>query len=74
MDVEKLTFASIKKAIPKRYGVEKNKAISRFNVKNELTCLQQKLVKRKRNVREAEMLSERVPADMNENLAMAFIH
>ena len=46
VDVEKLTFASIKKAIPKRYGAEKNKAISRFNIQNELTCLQQKLVKR----------------------------
>ena len=73
-DVEKLTFASIKKAFLKRYGSEKNKAISRFNIQNELMCLQQKRGQPiAEYVREAEVLSERVPADMNDMLAMAFI-
>ena len=73
-DVEKLTFAGIKKAFLKRYGAEKNKAIYRFNIQNELMCLQQK--RRQpiaEYVREAEVLSERVPTDMNDMLAMAFI-
>ena len=73
-DVEKLTFASIKKAFPKRYGAEKNKAFSRFNIQNELMCLQQRKGQTIAGyVREAEVLSERVPANMNDMLAMAFI-
>ena len=72
--MEKLTFASIKKAFLKQYGAEKNKAISPFNIQNELMCLQQKKGQTiAEYVREAEILSELVPADMNDMLAMAFI-
>ena len=52
----------------------KNKAISRFNIQNELMCLQQKRGQPiAEYVHEAEVLSERIPADMNDMLAMAFI-
>ena len=71
---EKKAFPSIKKAFLARYGAEKNKAISRFNIQNELMCLQQKQGQSIVDyVHEAERLSERVPADMNDMLAMAFI-
>ena len=73
-DVEKLTFTGIKKAFLKRYGAEKNKAISPFNIQNEQMCLQQKKGQMiLEYVREDEILSERVPANMNDMLVMEFI-
>ena len=73
-DEEKKTFAGIKTAFLARYGAEKNKAISKFNLQNELMCLQQKKGQTIIDyVREAENLSERVPKDMDDMLAMAFI-
>ena len=71
---EKKNYSDIKAAFLARYGAEKNRVVSRFNIQNELMCLSQKpgqpIVD---YVREAEILSERVPADMNDMLAMAFI-
>ena len=72
-DEDKLTFASIKKAFLEKYSGDKNRAVSRFNIQNELMCLQQGKGSIVEYVWKAEALAKRVPADMNESLAMAFI-
>lgn len=70
----KSTYDGIKKAFLARYEVPRNKAIARFNVQNELMLLQQRSGQTIDDyVLEAERLSERVPADMDNMLAMVFI-
>ena len=68
------SFEEIKKAFLERYGTERNKAISRFNVQNELMLLRQRDGQSiAEYVREAESLSDRVPGDMDNMLAMVFV-
>ena len=71
---DKESFVSLKKAFLERYGAARNRAVSRFNVQNELMLLQQREGQSIADyVQEAESLSDRVPADMNNMLAMVFV-
>ena len=71
---EKKNYSDIEAAFLARYGAGKNRVKSRFNIQNELMCLSLKPGQPIADyVREAEILSERVPADMNDMLALAFI-
>ena len=68
------SFEGIKKAFLERYGTSRNKAISRFNMQNELMLLRQRDGQTiAEYVREAESLSDRVPMDMDNMLAMVFV-
>ena len=70
----KESWEAIKKAFLARYEVTKNKAVHRFNIQNELMLLQQRAGQSiAEYVFEAERLSERVPKDMDNLLAMVFI-
>ena len=66
-------FDERKKAFLERYGTAPNKAISRFNVQNELMLLRQRDDQSiAEYFREAESLSDRVPNNMNDMLGMVF--
>ena len=70
----KESFDEIKKAFLEHYGTARNKAISRFNVQNELMLLIQRDGQSiAEYVREVESLSDRVPNDMNNMLGMVFV-
>ena len=71
---DKESFVSVKKAFLERYGAARNRAVSRFNGQNELMLLQQREGQSIADyVWEAKSLSDRVPADMNNMLAMVFV-
>ena len=67
-------FEEIKKAFLERYGKARNKAISQFNVQNELILLRQREGQSiSEYVREAESLLDRVTNNMNIMLGIVYV-